>query len=177
MSLVLRSHLEVSALYTFVFAVLGGIFRGPSALEHRHTSVPILARVSALSHIGFSQPRGVLRPSFRTRHGLLEYQRSSACFDLPVCLQPVCLNLFLHQLHKLSERRPILEVSPMSRPTGKWEGSALADVVKSEAEYASLIANQRLPSPPHGRCNSPTTNSRGNLSRRECGSLVREGGA
>jgi hypothetical protein len=87
------------------------------------------------------------------------------------------ISLFLHQLHRLPKRHPMLEISPMSRPTGKMEGiAALADVVKSEAEYASLISNQRLSSPPHGRCLSATTNSRGNISRRECGSLVREGG-
>src|SRR5271155_4785152 len=41
--------------------------------------------VSALSHMGFSHRRSVLRPLFRTPHGLLGYQRSSACFDLSVC--------------------------------------------------------------------------------------------
>jgi hypothetical protein len=57
---------------------------GPSASEHRLTSVLALAWVSALSHVGFSHRRGVLRPLFRMLHGLLRYQRSSACFDLSV---------------------------------------------------------------------------------------------
>jgi len=86
------------------------------------------------------------------------------------------ISLFLHQLHRLPKRRPMLEISPMSRPTEMGGIAALADVVKPEAEYASLIANQRLSSPPHGRCLSATTNSRGSISRRECGSLVGEVG-
>jgi len=56
-----------------VGAAHGGILRGPSTSEHRRTSVPAPARVSALSHIGFSHRRGVLRPPFRTLHGLLGY--------------------------------------------------------------------------------------------------------
>jgi hypothetical protein len=62
--------------------------RGPSASEHRRTFVPAPARVSALSHMGFSHRRSVLRPLFRTLHSLLGYQRSSTLFDLSVCLQP-----------------------------------------------------------------------------------------
>src|SRR5271169_4140017 len=44
--------------------------------------------VSVLSHMGFSHRRSVLRPLFRTLHGLLGYQRSSALF------RPVCLSVF-----------------------------------------------------------------------------------
>src|SRR5271156_2189123 len=56
--------------------------------------------------MGFSHRRSVPRPLFRTLHGLLGYQRSSALFrpvclsstclsvfNLSVCLQPVCLSL------------------------------------------------------------------------------------
>jgi hypothetical protein len=66
----------------------GGFSRGPSALERRCISVPASARASALSHIGFSHGRGVLRPLFRTLHSPVGHQRSSACF------RPVCLSLF-----------------------------------------------------------------------------------
>jgi hypothetical protein len=38
----------------------GGL-RGPSASDHRRTSVPAPATVSALSHMGFSHRRGVLK--------------------------------------------------------------------------------------------------------------------
>ena len=64
----------------------GGVLRGPSVLEHPPHICLSPARVSALSHMGvFSHRRSVLRPLFRTLHGLLSYQRSSACFDLSVC--------------------------------------------------------------------------------------------
>src|SRR5271163_2530383 len=69
-----------------------GFLRGPSASEHRRTSVPAPARVSASSHMGFSHRRSVLRPLFRTLHGLLGYQRSSALFR-PVCLSSICLSI------------------------------------------------------------------------------------
>src|SRR5277367_788204 len=48
--------------------------------------------VSVLSHMGFSHRRSVLRPLFRTLHGLLGYQRSSALFR-PVCLSSTCLSI------------------------------------------------------------------------------------
>jgi hypothetical protein len=92
------------------------------------------------------------------------------------------ISLFLHQPFPASAAQVTQTPSNVRdltyvAPYGKMGGiAALADVVKSEAEYASLISNQRLSSPPHGRCLSATTNSRGNISRRECGSLVREGG-
>src|SRR5271170_5194182 len=41
----------------------------------------------------FSHRRSVLRPLFRTLHGLLGYQRSSALFR-PVCLSSACLRFF-----------------------------------------------------------------------------------
>jgi hypothetical protein len=80
--------------YSSYAIVIGGISRGPSASEHRRISVPAPAMVSVLSHMRFSHRRSVLRPLFRTLHSLLGYQRPSACFDLSVCLQPVCLSLF-----------------------------------------------------------------------------------
>src|SRR5579862_6860698 len=49
--------------------------------------------VPASSHIGFSHRRRILRPLFRTLHGLLGHQRSSACFRL-VRLSSTCLSLF-----------------------------------------------------------------------------------
>jgi hypothetical protein len=48
--------------------------------------------VSVLSYMGFSHRRSVLRPLFRTLHGLLGYQRSSALFR-PVCLSSTCLSI------------------------------------------------------------------------------------
>jgi len=63
------------------------VLRGPSASEHRRTPVPAPARVSALSHMGFSHHRrSVLMPLFRTLHGLLGYSAHRPCFDLSVCL-------------------------------------------------------------------------------------------
>src|SRR2546421_902824 len=43
--------------------------------------------------MSFSHRRSVLRPLFRTLHGLLGYQRSSALFR-PVCLSSTCLSVF-----------------------------------------------------------------------------------
>src|ERR1700733_2958239 len=48
-----------------------------------------------LSHMGFQSPLQRPKGLFRTPHGLLGYQRSSALFRpvcLSVCLQPVCLS-------------------------------------------------------------------------------------
>src|ERR1700728_3978368 len=42
--------------------------------------------------MGFSHRRSVLRPLYRTLHGLLRYQRSSALFR-PVCLSITCLSI------------------------------------------------------------------------------------
>jgi hypothetical protein len=74
-------------------AIYGGFLRGPSASEHRHTSVPAPARGLTSSRIGFSHRRGILRPLFRTLHGPLGHQRSSACFRL-VCLSSTYLSFF-----------------------------------------------------------------------------------
>ena len=87
----------------------GGILRGPSASEHCHTSVPAPAKVSALSHMGFSHSRGVLRPQYKTLHGPLRYQRSSACF------RPVCLSLFCRS-DWLAIRLPALLSPPRPPP-------------------------------------------------------------
>jgi hypothetical protein len=71
---------------------------GPSALEHRRTwaSAFVTYGFSAfviygfcICHMGFSHRRSVPRWLYRTLHGLLGAQLSSACFDLSVCLQPV----------------------------------------------------------------------------------------
>src|SRR5271170_455282 len=80
-----------------------GFLRGPSASEHRRTSVPAPAKVSALSHMGLGvcciwvsvsshtgscHRCGVLRPLFRTLHGLLGYQRSSTLFRSDMTANP-----------------------------------------------------------------------------------------
>jgi hypothetical protein len=44
-----------------VHATMWYAHEGPSALEHRRTSVPAPATVSASSHMGFSRRRGVLK--------------------------------------------------------------------------------------------------------------------
>jgi hypothetical protein len=43
------------------------VLRGPSASEHRRTSVPAPPRVSALSHMGFSHRRSVLKATYLGR--------------------------------------------------------------------------------------------------------------
>jgi hypothetical protein len=72
--------------------VMEGILRGPSTSEHRSTSVPAPAKVSAMLHLGFSHHCSVLRPVFRTLHSLLRYQSPSACFR-PVCQSSTCLSI------------------------------------------------------------------------------------
>src|SRR5580698_8809986 len=46
-----------------------------------------------LSHMGFSHRLASKRSVFRSLHGLLGYQRSSALFR-PVCLSSTCLSVF-----------------------------------------------------------------------------------
>jgi hypothetical protein len=78
-------------MYAYKVHAYGGVLRGPSASEHHHTSVPAPGKDSALSHMVFSRRRNVLRPLFRTPHGLLGYQLIG--LFRPVCLSPVCLSL------------------------------------------------------------------------------------
>jgi len=69
------------------------VLRGSSASERRRTSVQLQPRFRR-RHIWVSVIAVVSqRPLFRTLHGLLGYQRSSALFR-PICLSPVCPSLF-----------------------------------------------------------------------------------
>jgi hypothetical protein len=65
--------------------IVAHLFQCQLGFRRRHTWV------SVWSHMGFSHRRSVLRPLFRTLHGLLRYQRSSALFR-PVCLSSTCLS-------------------------------------------------------------------------------------
>jgi hypothetical protein len=76
---------DILRLFSQALWVRQSNLRGPGVSEHRHTPVPAPDMASVLSHMGFSRRRSVLRPLFRTPHGLLGYQRSSACFDQSVC--------------------------------------------------------------------------------------------
>src|SRR5437763_17158988 len=80
--------------------------RGPSASEHRRTSVSAPAMVSALSHIGYVVAYGfhvvaygfqspLWRPKCQYLGRCTVCLGTSAhrpCFDLSVCLQPLCLS-------------------------------------------------------------------------------------
>lgn len=71
--------------YDRVCYATGGILRGPSASEHRCTSILALARVSALSHKGFSHRRGVLRPGMTREHPRWQHpQYPAVCGGLAV---------------------------------------------------------------------------------------------
>src|SRR5271154_5119137 len=75
------------------------VLRGPSASEHRRTSVLAPARFSASSHMGFCAVayRFQSSPWCPKDHYLghctvcLGTSAHRPCFDLSVCLQPVCL--------------------------------------------------------------------------------------
>jgi hypothetical protein len=56
---------------TLIDARLWRVLRGPSASEHRHTSVPAPGMGSALSHIGFSHRRGEFASSITASTGSL----------------------------------------------------------------------------------------------------------
>ena len=73
--------------------------RGPCAPEHRRTSVSAPAMVSALSHMGYVVAYGFQSPLWRPKGQYLGRctvclgtSAHRPCFDLSVCLQPVCLS-------------------------------------------------------------------------------------
>jgi hypothetical protein len=66
--------------------IVARLFQRQLGFRRRHTWV------SVWSHMGFSHRRSVLRPLFRTLHGLLRYQRSSVLFR-PVCLSSTYLSI------------------------------------------------------------------------------------
>jgi len=77
-----------------------GFLRGPSASERRRTAVPAPATASASSHMGFYVvaygfqsspwcPRDHYLGRCTVRLGTSAHR---PCFDLSVCLQPVCLS-------------------------------------------------------------------------------------
>src|SRR5271156_1241837 len=76
------------------------VLRVPSASEYRHTSVPAPARFSASSHMGFCAVAYRFRSSswcpkdhyLGRRTACLGTSAHRPCFDLSVCLQPVCLS-------------------------------------------------------------------------------------
>jgi hypothetical protein len=55
--------------------IVARLFQRQLGFRRRHTWV------SVWSHMGFSHCRSVLRPLFRTLHGLLRYQHSSVLFQ------------------------------------------------------------------------------------------------
>jgi hypothetical protein len=128
------------------------VLRGPSASEHHRTSVPAPAKVSALSHMGFSHRRSVLRPLFRMLHGLLGYQG----FDLSVyhlCPSLFCRSDWLANLIACASFSPPVSQNRYSRALRPFLESVL--VLLSTFPGAEGRVSEDKPSMPFPQLSSP----------------------